>query len=246
MELQKCNLFQHTVDYIGNIFTWKSLRRKKNQFGSSLQIRQKKDRNPLIFRTLLRVLSVFPNFARVAAPLNQFLCKDEPTDLSEPTVAYQRAFYALKDTIKIPQILQLPQPNLPYYVDTDERRDQIECAIMQTYSDGTRSIGFQSRSLRSAERNYSTGKRECLGVILDSQILILPLAQAIRTLHLPSSQKMAYGSGGSQRTTFVLDTWSYFVKIQGFLRKVTKNTISYAISRPRDTCTYPGLRNNLL
>ena len=71
-----------------------------------------------------------------------------------------------------PPILKLPRSNLPFSVETDACERQVGCALFQTYLDGTHHpVGFWSRSLNPAEKNYSVGEKECLAIIWAVQIL---------------------------------------------------------------------------
>ena len=55
---------------------------------------------------------------------------------------------------------------LPYSVDTDASDHQVGAALFRTYPDGSRKpIGYWSRSLIPAEKNYSTSDRGCLAVV---------------------------------------------------------------------------------
>ena len=66
----------------------------------------------------------------------------------------------------------LPRADLPYSVDTDECNHEVGCALLQTYPGGTRHpIGFWSRSLNPAEKNYSVGEKECLAIVWAVQLL---------------------------------------------------------------------------
>ena len=78
----------------------------------------------------------------------------------------------LKAALADPPILRLPKAGLPFSVDTDACEYQVGCALFQTYPDGSRHpVGFWSRSLNDAERNYSVGEKECLAIVWAVQIL---------------------------------------------------------------------------
>ncbi len=75
-------------------------------------------------------------------------------------------FKNLKHALLNPHILRLPQFGKPYTIDVDASKDQLSCALLQEKEDGKlRPVGYWSRTLNSAERNYSTTERECLGVV---------------------------------------------------------------------------------
>ncbi len=83
-----------------------------------------------------------------------------------------RALELLKAAVPRPTILRLPRVDLPFSVDTDACEYQIGWALMQGNEDGTRySIGFWSRSLLPAEKNYSVRGKHCLAVVWAVQLL---------------------------------------------------------------------------
>ena len=54
----------------------------------------------------------------------------------------------------------------------DACNHQVGCALLQTYPDGTRNpIGFWSRSLNPAEKNYAVGEKEYLAIVWAVQLL---------------------------------------------------------------------------
>ena len=104
-------------------------------------------------------------FSTVAGPLNELLKKNAPDKFTLIDEQVQ-AFRTLIDAVISPRVLALPVSGLPYSVDTDASDYGIGCALFQTHTDGERKpIGFWSRSLTDAERNYSAPERECLGVV---------------------------------------------------------------------------------
>ena len=63
-------------------------------------------------------------------------------------------------------MLALPRSDLPYSVDTDASDCQVGAALFQTTEDGERRpIGYWIRSLKPAEKNYSTPEKEFLAVV---------------------------------------------------------------------------------
>ena len=71
-----------------------------------------------------------------------------------------------------PPVLALPREGLPYEVDTDASEYQVGAALFQVHPSGERKpIGFWSRSLLPAEKNYSTPEKECLAVVWALQTL---------------------------------------------------------------------------
>ena len=86
-------------------------------------------------------------------------------------------------------MLALPRRDGHLTLDTDACARQLGCVLLQTQPDGTdRPLGYWSRSLSSAERNYDTTERECLAVVW-SVLLLRPYLVGtrftVRTDHSP-------------------------------------------------------------
>ena len=65
----------------------------------------------------------------------------------------------------IPPVLKLPHLGLPHSLDSDASEAQLGCTLLQTHEDGHRyPVGYWSRTLASAERNYSKTEKECLAI----------------------------------------------------------------------------------
>jgi len=69
-------------------------------------------------------------------------------------------------------IVALPRRQGTYTLDTDASAGQVGAVLLQEQPDqSTRPVGYWSRSLNAAERNYSTMERECLVVVWASLLL---------------------------------------------------------------------------
>jgi hypothetical protein len=65
-----------------------------------------------------------------------------------------------------PPILALPRAEGLFILDTDASQETIGCCLFQEQVGGTRHpVGYWSRGLKSAERNYSTPEKECLAIV---------------------------------------------------------------------------------
>ena len=174
LKLKKCNFFTKTVDYLGRVIRPGKLEVAEKNTAALKGFKEPRTQTQL--RSFLGMCNVYrrfvPNFARVAAPINQLLKKEQGQDLPPFDEAQVHSFNLLKRALSEPPVLRLPRKDLPYSVDTDACAYQIGCVLLQTYPDGTRHpIGFWSRSLTPAEKNYSTGERECLAIVWAVQLL---------------------------------------------------------------------------
>jgi hypothetical protein len=79
----------------------------------------------------------------------------------EWTAQTDKAFKTLKGKLAgLPEIA-FPDSKLPYELHTDASNVGIGAALVQQ----GRPIAFSSRTLTSAERNYSTTEKECLAIV---------------------------------------------------------------------------------
>ena len=111
-------------------------------------------------------------FVRIAAPLTAMLRKGEPDVLPGLDEERITAFIKLKECLFSPPVLKLPRLGRPYSLDIDASDAQLGCTSLQTHEDGCRyPVGYWSRTLSSAERNYSTTEKECIVIVWAVQTL---------------------------------------------------------------------------
>ena len=168
LKLDKCNFFTQKVKYLGHILRPGTLSVDQARVASLRKAQHPRTQTEL--RSFLGLCNVyrrfFRNFSHTAAPLNVLLTKGKPEKLEPFGPAESTAFETLIATVTSPPILALPKIGLPYSLDTDSSEFQVGAALFQTYPSGERKpIGFWSRSLAKAERNYSVSEKECLALV---------------------------------------------------------------------------------
>ena len=169
LKLPKCHFFKNSVDYLGHIVTPGRLeisRRATDAIDKALP-----PRNATGMRSFLGLCNVYrrfvPNFSRITKPLNQRLTKGQPTKWGDLTNEETEAFKTLKTRLINPPVLALPKVGRSYIVDTDACAYQVGCVLLQEQDGDERPkpIGYWSRSLSKAERNYTTTEQECLSIV---------------------------------------------------------------------------------
>ena len=169
LKLAKCRFFTDTVKYLGHVIRPGTL--EVDEVATAALTKAKPPKTQTELRSFLGLCNVYrrfvPNYSHVAAPLNAFLKKGQPArlpqDLGEEAT---NAFDELVKRIIAPPVLALPREGLPYEFDTDASDYQVGAALFQVHPYGERKpIGFWSRSLLPAEKNYSTTEKECLTVV---------------------------------------------------------------------------------
>ncbi len=121
-----------------------------------------------------------PRFPSIAAPLNELLKKHQPVEIDILNPEQVEAFSTLREALLKPHILALPRKDGHYTLDKDASDGQLGCCLHQDQPTGDRLlIGYWSRSLTSAERNYSTTDKECLAVGW-SVLLLRPYLEGVQ------------------------------------------------------------------
>ncbi len=83
-----------------------------------------------------------------------------PKTLPELTLEQEDAYRMLIEKVTSPPVHALPKRGRKYSLDTDASAHQVGCALFQTDEEGMRRpLGFWSRTLAPAERNYSASER---------------------------------------------------------------------------------------
>ena len=168
LKLKKCHFFQQSVDYLGHVVRPGLLQVAEKNVEAIRLARPPRAKTQL--RSFLGLCNVYrrfvEKFAHIAAPLTELTKKEYDSELPPLNEKQLQAFETLKGKLISAPILKLPKANLPFMIDTDASDYQIGCTLLQQHEDGIRyPCGYWSRSLSSAERNYSAQERECLAIV---------------------------------------------------------------------------------
>ena len=168
LRLDKCEFFRREVKYLGHIIRPGKLA----IYGKNLEALTKAlpPKNKTQLRSFLGMCNVYrrfvKGFTRVAHPLTQKICKDQPETWDKLSDEELRAFHQLKRNLVTAPILALPRDGYAYTLDTDASEYQLGCCLLQEQPDGAlHPIGYWSRTLTSAEKNYSSTEKECLAIV---------------------------------------------------------------------------------
>jgi len=104
-----------------------------------------------------------PEFSHVAKPLHQLTKKGEPWQWSETE---EGAFRELKGLVTSAPVLVLPDQKAQFRLETDVSGYATGAILSQLCDDRMwHPIGFMSKSLNLAERNYAVYDKELLSII---------------------------------------------------------------------------------
>jgi len=106
------------------------------------------------------------DFAKTAQPLNALNSVKLPRRLSPPTPEEQAAFDKVREQLCHPPILAIPRKEGKYIIDVDASYDQLGCCLLQQQPDDkSQPVGYFSKGLLPAEKNYTVTEIEGIGVV---------------------------------------------------------------------------------
>lgn len=161
----KCQFMVQLVSYLGHLIDQFGLHPLQEKVKAVKEAPSPKNVSELkSYLGLLTYYSKFlPNMADVLAPLYKLLRKDiqwQWTDTEE------KAFQASKDLLTSDSLLVHFNPDLDLLLMCDASSYGIGTVIAHRMPDGSeRPIGFASRTLSAAQRNYSQLEREALALV---------------------------------------------------------------------------------
>ena len=224
---KKSKFFVDSVQYLGHVFDKYGVRPNPNKTKSILEAPNPKDTKQVqAFVGLCNYYSRFiPNFSHVMSPLYHLLQKNVPFAWGP---SQQDSFDRIKQLFKHDNVLQHYDPNAELMLETDASPYGLGAVLMQR-PDAHSSwlpVQFASRTLNSAERNYSNIEREALSIVfgLDKfRNFLLGVKFTIRNDQKPLHKLFAHDkciptscSSRKQRWALKLSQYNYnFVYSQG-------------------------------
>ncbi|RXN31420.1 Retrovirus-related Pol poly from transposon [Labeo rohita] len=185
---EKCELFRSEVRYVGRLVSAEGVRIDPKDLEAVRSLTNKTPHTVGDVRRLLGFLSYYrafiQDFSRVAKPLYELLQAkpDTPRDLRsqrkvkgpqvpsrtpvEWTNDHQKILEELIGMLVSPPVLAYPDFNLPFTLHTDASERGLGAILYQRQDGKLRVIGYGSRTLTAAEKNYRlhSGKLEFLAL----------------------------------------------------------------------------------
>ena len=160
VKLSKCKFLQEQVKYLGHILSAEGVRPDPGKIQTLLDWEFTSNATGMMqFLGLANYFRKFiPNLSRLAAPLYRLTKKGVAFEKGEDAVL---AFNAIKQMLASPPLLAYPNPELPFELISDASITGCGAVLTQ----GDKPIAYFSSKFSSAERNYTTGEQEMLGII---------------------------------------------------------------------------------
>jgi len=168
LKAQKCHLFSNEVEYLGHVVRPGRLSVDEKNLKAIKKAVFPKTQSQL--RSLLGLCNVYRRFtvdiAKTAKPRNDLNSVKLPKRLSPPTPEEQAAFDKLREQLCHPPILAIQRKEGKYIIDVDASYDKLGCCLLQQQLDDKYlPVGYFSKGLLPAEKNYTVTEIEGLGVV---------------------------------------------------------------------------------
>lgn len=164
LQPDKCEFLHHEVGYLGHIISSNGVRPDPNKIRAIQNFPSPRtQKNIKQFLGLAGYYRRFiPNFSKTAKPLTDLLKKDKKFLWQQPQI---EAFNTLRNSLCSEPILQYPDFTKPFNLTTDASGYAIGGVLSQGRVNRDLPIAYTSRTLNSAELNYSTIEKECLSIV---------------------------------------------------------------------------------
>lgn len=174
VSLNKCRFFSGPFDYLGRVIHPRRLKIASHTTDTIRRLKVPTSSTKL--RSFLVLSSVFrhfvPNFARLEAPLNKRLQKDQPVTFGTLNMEELASLNALKDALIVLPVQALPNPSELIALDTHTCDAEVGCVLLQIQpDDSVRIVGYWSCALSDADSQYNSTQKECLAIVWSIFIL---------------------------------------------------------------------------
>jgi hypothetical protein len=163
-KLSKCELMRTEVEFLGHIIGRDGVRMMEDKVKAVVEW------PPPTTATHVRAFlgtagyyrKFIKDFSAIAAPLSDLTKESQKFVWS---AAAEAAFQRLKSALSQGPILALPDPNLPYVINTDASGFAIGAVLQQDQGKGFQPIAFLSKKMLDAETRYPVHEQELLAII---------------------------------------------------------------------------------
>ena len=161
---KKCHLFRRRVQYLGHVVSEEGISTDPEK----LEAIRNWERPTTVsqVRSFLGLCSYYrrfvPEFATLARPLIKLTEKTTPFTWTDEQ---EKSWIVLKEKLMSPPVLDYPDPEKTFILDTDASDVGIGAVLSQETDGHERVIAYGSRVLTKPERRYCVTRRELLAVV---------------------------------------------------------------------------------
>ena len=170
LKASKCYFCRREMKFLGHLITPDGIKPDPTLISTITQFSQPSTVKDV--QAFLRLTGYYrrfiKNYAKIAEPLLDLLRSHSPTKANH-TITWNshctQAFNTLKERLISPPIMYSPNFSFPFILEVDACEYGIGCVLTQEYDKRKHVIAYASRTLSSAERNYSSVEREALAIV---------------------------------------------------------------------------------
>jgi len=161
---RKCSFFQERIEFLGHVIEYNKISKSPEKVKAITEMPRPTSKEEIkSFLGLITFYNRFiPDTSTITAPLRQLL-KDQVA--FKWTEKCEAAFIKLKREVISDRVLMPFNPKLPVQLACDASPTGVAAILSHLIDDQERPIAFASRSLTSAEQNYSQLDREALAIV---------------------------------------------------------------------------------
>jgi hypothetical protein len=164
VEPDKCEFLRAELTYLGHVISEDGVKPDPKKIEAVIRFPvPDKEKDIKAFLGLAGYYRKFiPHFSTIAKPFTTLLTKEIPWKW---TSEEQRSFDLLKSKLTEIPVLQYPDFQKPFILTTDTSGYGLGAVLSQGMVGKDRPVAYASRTLNSAELNYSTVEKECLALV---------------------------------------------------------------------------------
>jgi Reverse transcriptase (RNA-dependent DNA polymerase). len=160
LQPDKCEYLKPELQYLGHVITAEGVKPNPDKCKAVQNFPTPK--NVKNIKEFLGIAGYYRRFIRdfskIAKPLNRLLVKGTPFVFGYDQ---EKAFHELKRKLCEEPILRYPDYSKEFILTTDASNEAIGAVLSQGPVGKDLPVSYASRTLNSAERNYSTSEKKC-------------------------------------------------------------------------------------
>lgn len=164
VNLRKCHFIAKEVRFLGYLISGGGVRPDPKDVQPILDFPDPK--NIKMLRRFIGMCGFYTQFRKGAADVMQPLYELTKKGAFQWNDVAKKAMAKVKESFLKAIMLTHPDPSATYYLQTDSSEIGLGAELYQKDEEGNhRTIGFASRVLQPAERNYTTTEKEALAIV---------------------------------------------------------------------------------
>ncbi|CAF1301583.1 unnamed protein product [Adineta ricciae] len=170
LKATKCHFCLPEIKYLGHLVTSEGIKPDPALVETVVECKQ-----PITIKDVQAFLGLtgyyrrfIKNYAQISEPLLKLLRSNQTKTTRSPVQWNDdctTAFNTLKQRLVSPPIMQHPNFSYPFILELDACEYGIGCVLTQEFDKRKYVIAYASRTLNTAERNYSAVEREALAIV---------------------------------------------------------------------------------